>query len=119
LRAVGLSPKAAEFGGVSVPRAMMLSLVVSGGLAGLGGLNFVLGSPGYFEQHFAPFQGYLGIAVALLARNHPLAIVPAAFLFATMSEGSQAIQEFVPKELGNILQAIIVVFVILGARVLD
>lgn len=119
LRAVGLSPGAAEFGGVAVPRAMLVSLLVSGGLAGLGGVNFVLGSPGYFEQHFAPFQGYLGIAVALLARNHPLGVVPAAFLFAAMAEGSQSIQEYVPKELGNILQSIIVLFVILGARLAD
>lgn len=119
LRAVGYNPKAAEAGGVSVPRMMMLSLIVSGGIAGLGGINFVLGSPGYFEQHFAPFQGYLGIAVALLARNHPLGIIPAALLFAVMSEGSQAIQQFVPKEIGTILQAIIVVFVVLGAKLLE
>ncbi|MCK6547028.1 ABC transporter permease [Myxococcota bacterium] len=116
LRAVGLSPGAAEFGGIAVPRMMVISLLVSGGIAGLGGVNFVLGSPGYFEQHFAPFQGYLGIAVALLARNHPVGIVPAAFLFAAMAEGSQSIQQYVPKELGNILQSIVVVFVILGAR---
>jgi simple sugar transport system permease protein len=119
LRAVGFNPKAAEFGSVAVPRRMMLSLIVSGGLAGLGGTNFVLGSPGYFEQHFAPFQGYLGIAVALLARNHPLGVIPASFLFAVMSEGSQSIQEFVPKELGGILQAIIVVFVIVSAKLLE
>jgi general nucleoside transport system permease protein len=119
LRAVGFSPRAAEYGSVAVPRRMMLSLILSGGLAGLGGTNFVLGSPGYFEQHFAPFQGYLGIAVALLARNHPLGVIPAAFLFAVMSEGSQSIQEFVPKELGSILQAIIVVFVVLAAKLLE
>jgi simple sugar transport system permease protein len=119
LRAVGLNPKAAEYGGVSIARATILSLVLSGGIAGLGGINFVLGSPGYFEQHFAPFQGYLGIAVTLLARNHPLGIVLAAFLFGVMSEGSQAIQEFVPKEIGSILQAITVVFVILGSKVLE
>lgn len=119
LRAVGYNPRAAEAGGVSVPSMMMLSLIVSGGIAGLGGINFVLGSPGYFEQHFAPFQGYLGIAVALLSRNHPVGILPAALLFAVMSEGSQAIQPFVPKEIGTILQAIIVVFVVLGAKLLE
>lgn len=119
LRAVGANPSAAEYGGVRVARAMSFSLMVSGALAGLGGLNFVLGSPGYFEQHFAPFQGYLGIAVTLLARNHPLAIVPASFLFAAMAEGAQSIQQFVPKELGAILQSIIVVFVILGSRLLE
>lgn len=119
LRAVGHNPGAAEVGGISVPRTAALALLASGGLAGLGGINFVLGSPGYFEQHFAPFQGYLGIAVALLARNHPIGVIPAAFLFAAMAEGSQSIQELVPKELGNILQSIIVVFVIVGSRLVE
>lgn len=119
LRAVGLNASAAEQGGVAVPKMMMLALLTSGAIAGLGGVNYVVGSPGYFEQHFAPFQGFLGIAVALLARNHPLGVIPAAFLFAVLAEGSQAIQNFVPKELGNILQSIVVVFVIICARGAD
>lgn len=119
LRAVGMNPAAAEYGGVAVPKMMMLALLGSGAIAGLGGVNFVLGSPGYFEQHFAPFQGFLGIAVALLARNHPIGVIPAAFLFAVLAEGSQSIQSYVPKELGNILQSIVVVFVIICARAAD
>jgi simple sugar transport system permease protein len=118
LRAVGLSPKAAEYGGVSVPSAMVLSLVVSGGVAGLGGVNFVMGSQGYFERDFAPGQGFLGIAVALLARNHPVGVIPAALLFAVLSEGGQTIQKFVPKQIGEILQAVVIVFVVVGAKVL-
>lgn len=116
LRAVGQNPSAAEYGGIAVGRTMMGALIASGAIAGLGGINFVLGSPGYFEQHFAPFQGFLGIAVALLARNHPLGVIPAAFLFAVLAEGSQSIQSFVPKELGNILQSIVVVFVVVCSR---
>jgi simple sugar transport system permease protein len=94
----------------------MAALLISGGLAGLGGTNYVQGSPGYFEQNFAPYQGYLGIAVALLARNHPLAIPPAAFAFAVLAEGGQAIQQFVPKEIGEILQAMVILFVVVGAK---
>ena len=119
LRAVGLNASAAETGGVHVPRLMLSSLLVSGGLAGLGGVNFVLGSPGYFEQHFAPFQGYLGIAVALLARNHPVGVIPSAFLFAVLSEGSQSVQQFVPKEIGSILQATVIIFVVVGAKMVE
>lgn len=118
-RAVGCSPKAAEYGGVAVPRAMVLSLVGSGALAGLGGINTVMGSQGYFEAGFAPGMGYLGIAVALLARNHPIGVIPAAFLFALLSEGGQVIQRYVPKEIGDILQAIVIVFVVVGARLLQ
>ncbi len=119
LRAVGWSPKAAEYGGVPIRRTLMLSLLLSGGLAGLGGANFVMGSPGYFEQGFAPNQGYLGIAVALLARNHPISVIPAAFLFALLAEGGQSIQRFVPKEMGNILQAVVILFVVVGAKGLE
>lgn len=119
LRAVGSSPPAAEYGGINVRRRVMLALVGSGALAGLGGVNFVMGSPGYFEQNFAPYQGYLGIAVALLARNQPLAVVPAALLFAVLAEGGQAIQQFVPREIGDILQAVVIVFVVVGARILE
>lgn len=119
VRAVGSSPGAAAMGGIAVGRVTGWTLVVGGALAGLGGINFVLGSPGYFEQHFAPFQGYLGIAVALLGRNHPLGVVASAFLFAVLAEGSQAIQEWAPAEIGTILQAITVVFVVLGAKVYE
>ncbi len=119
LRAVGHSPGAAEYGGVSVRRSMVLALLGSGALAGLGGTNFVMGGEGYwFEQNFAPYQGYLGIAVALLARNNPMAVLPAAFLFAVLAEGGQAIQQFVPKEIGEILQALVIVFVVIGGRLL-
>ncbi|MBI4822209.1 MAG: ABC transporter permease [Deltaproteobacteria bacterium] len=119
LRAVGYSPKAAEYGGVEVGKLSVVALLVAGGLAGLGGVNFVLGSPGYFEQNFAPYQGYLGIAVALLARNHPVAIVPAAFLFSLLAEGGQAIQPYVPKELGEILQAVVILFVVVGSKLVE
>jgi ABC-type uncharacterized transport system permease subunit len=119
LRAVGLSAGAAENAGIGVSRRLVLALLVSGALAGLGGVNFVLGSPGYFEQHFAPGQGYLGIAVALLGRNHPVGVIFAALLFALLGEGAQAIQAFVPKEVGTILQAVAVVLVVVGARAAD
>lgn len=118
-RAVGYSPGAAEYGGVSVPRVMLMSLLVSGGLAGLGGVNYVMGSQGYFEKDFAPYQGFLGIAVALLARNHPIGVIPAAFMFALLSEGGQTIQKYVPKEIGEILQAVMILFVVLGAKLLE
>lgn len=119
LRAVGANPRAAEYGGVSIRRMTLVTLLASGALAGLGGINSVMGSRGYFESHFAPFQGYLGIAVALLARNSAVGVLPAAFLFAVLSEGGQVIQRLVPKELGVILQAMVIVFVVLAARLLE
>jgi ABC-type uncharacterized transport system permease subunit len=119
LEVLGKNPSTAEAAGVPVARRLVLALCVSGALAGLGGVNFVLGSPGYFEQHFAPFQGYLGVAVALLARSHPLGVLPAAALFAVLGEGAQAVQGLVPKEVGVILQGIVVVLVVVGMRAVD
>jgi len=111
LRAVGLQPDAAEFGGVRVPRVMFFTMAFSGALAGLGGMNFVLGYKGYYEEGFAGGAGFLGIAVALVGRNHPLGILLAALLFATLSQGGLAVNAVVPKQLVDILQAVVILAV--------
>ena len=85
VRAVGLQPEAAEYGGIPVRRMLALAMIGSGALAGLGGVNFVLGYKGYYEEGFAGGAGFLGIAVALVGRNHPLGIMLSALLFATLS----------------------------------
>jgi len=119
MRAAGLAPRAAEAGGVRMRWTMCLTLLLSGGLAGLGGVNFVLGNKHYFEQEFSAGVGFMGIAVALLGRSHPIAVVPAALLFATLSEGAVAIGRQVPNEIIDILQAIVILFLLVGARLLD
>jgi len=111
LRAVGLQPDAAEYGGVNVKRVMWLSMVLSGALAGMGGVNFVLGYKGYYEEGFAGGAGFLGIAVALVGRNHPLGILLAALLFATLSQGGLAVNALVPKQLTDILTAVVILAV--------
>lgn len=111
LRAVGLQPDAAEYGGVQVPRVLLASMVISGALAGLGGVNFVLGYKGYYEEGFAGGAGFLGIAVALVGRNHPIGILAAALLFATLSQGGLAVNAVVPKQLTDILTAAVILSV--------
>ncbi|MEI6740440.1 MAG: ABC transporter permease [Gemmatimonadaceae bacterium] len=111
LRAVGLQPDAAEYGGVQVPRVIWQTMALSGALAGLGGMNFVLGYKGYYEEGFAGGAGFLGIAVALVGRNHPLGIVLAAVLFATLSQGGLAVNALVPKQLTDILTAVVILAV--------
>jgi ABC-type uncharacterized transport system permease subunit len=111
LRAVGLQPEAAEYGGVKVPRVLLVSMVISGALAGLGGVNFVLGYKGYYEEGFAGGAGFLGIAVALVGRNHPFGILAAALLFATLSQGGLAVNAVVPKQLTDILTAAVILSV--------
>ncbi len=108
LRAVGLQPDAAEYGGVRVGRVWVRALALSGALAGLGGLNFVLGYKHYYEEGFATGSGFLGIAVALVGRNHPVGIVLAALLFATLSQGGLAVNALVPKQMVEVLQAVVI-----------
>jgi simple sugar transport system permease protein len=111
LRATGLQPDAAEYAGVRVPRVWLATLALSGALAGLGGINFVLGYKRYYEDGFAGGAGFLGIAVALVGRNHPLGVVLAALFFATLSQGGLAINSLVPKQMVEVMQGIVILAV--------
>ncbi len=111
LRAVGLQPGAAEYAGVDVGGVTWRALTISGALAGLGGLNFVLGYKHYYEEGFATGAGFLGIAVALVGRSHPVGIVLAALLFATLSQGGLAVNALVPKQMVDVLQAVVILAV--------
>ena len=111
LRAVGLQPDAAEYGGVSVRGVWFRALTVSGAIAGLGGINYVLGYKHYYEDGFAGGSGFLGIAVALVGRNHPVGVILAALFFATLSQGGLAIHAFVPKQMVEVLQGVVILAV--------
>ena len=111
LRAVGLQARAAEYGGVNVASVTWRALALSGALAGMGGLNYVLGYKHYYEEGFATGAGFLGIAVALVGRNHPVGIVIAALLFATLSQGGLAVNAIVPKQMVDVLQAVVILAV--------
>jgi simple sugar transport system permease protein len=111
LRAVGLQADAAEYAGVRVGATWRRALVLSGALAGLGGINFVLGYKGYYEDGFTGGAGFLGIAVALVGRNHPLGVILAALFFATLSQGGLAINAMVPKQIVEVLQGIVILAV--------
>lgn len=111
LRAVGLQPDAAEYGGISVGRVWLKALTVSGVIAGMGGINYVLGYKHYYEDGFAAGAGFLGIAVALVGRNHPFGVIIAAFFFATLSQGGLAIHALVPKQMMDVLQGVVILAV--------
>jgi ABC-type uncharacterized transport system permease subunit len=115
LRAVGASPTAAETAGLSVARVRVLAMALSGGIAGLVGANFVLGYKHYYEDNFSGGIGYMGIAVAVLGRLHPVGIVAAALLFGTLSQGALAVNAIVPKEIVDVLQAVVILAVAASA----
>jgi simple sugar transport system permease protein len=92
LRAVGLSPRAARFAGISPERHGLAALVLGGALAGLAGAFEVAGVTGQLYEGLSPGHGYTAIAVALLVRLDPLAVVPAAFFFGALEAGAGAMQ---------------------------
>jgi simple sugar transport system permease protein len=114
LRAVGISPGAAEYGGISIPRNIVLAMAISGMLAGMVGINEVLGNRYRYYDGFSAQYGFTGIAVALLGRNHPLGVLLAAILFGALNRSGLFINIFthsVSKDWVVILQAIIIIFV--------
>ena len=114
LRATGSNPSAAEYGGISVRRQIVLAMAISGGLAGMVGINEVMGYRHRYYDGFSDSYGFTGIAVALLGRNHPVGVVVAALLFAVLTRGGVPVDAFtqhVTKDIVQILQATIILFV--------
>jgi len=94
VRAVGLNPGAAENAGISIARTTVYALCISGALAGLAGASEVLGTNHrMFDQVSAGSGfGFTGIAVALLAKNHPIGVIFAALLFGILQAGAGTMQ---------------------------
>lgn len=112
-RAVGYNPFAAETGGISVQWTTVKALCISGALAGLAGAVEVMGVHHRLFDQFSSGFGFTGIAVALLAKNHPLAVIPAALLFGALSAGGGTMQLVadVPQKIILIVQALVIFFV--------
>jgi general nucleoside transport system permease protein len=114
IRATGQNPSAAEYGGISVRKQMIVTMALSGGLAGMVGINEVLGYRYRYYDGFSDSYGFTGIAVALLGRNHPVGVLFAALLFAVLQRGSVPVDAFtqhVSKDIVQILQAVVILFV--------
>lgn len=119
IRATGANPSAAEYGGISVRKQIVLAMAVSGALAGMVGINEVLGYRYRYYHEFSANYGFTGIAVALLGRNHPVGVILAALLFGVLLRGGifvDAFSEHVTKDLVEVLQALVILFVAVGVN---
>ncbi len=114
LRAVGENASAAEYGGISPKKQIIIAMTISGALAGMVAIGEVLGDRYLYYHDFSGGVGFLGIAVALLGRNHPLGVFIAAIFFAILTRGGvfvDAFTQYVSKDLVEVLQAVIILFV--------
>jgi general nucleoside transport system permease protein len=105
LRAVGQNPGAAEYAGINVRQTTVISMSLSGAMAGLGGGVLVLGILNRFITNFSPGYGFTGIAVAVLGRNAPWGVLLAAGLFGVLDAGGLSMQLFakIPMDLMTIV----------------
>ncbi|MEV5569247.1 ABC transporter permease [Spirillospora sp. NPDC052269] len=114
LKISGLSPTAAQASGVSAKRMVVITMVLSGVVAGLIGMPELLGASYNYSLNFPAGLGFTGITVALLGRNHPVGIALAAILFAFLDQSSDILQEVqVPKEIVGVMQGVVVLTVVI------
>jgi ABC-type uncharacterized transport system permease subunit len=115
LRATGRSETAAVAAGVNVRRMIVITMLISGAVAGLVGMPQLLGASYSYSLDFPAGLGFTGIAIALLGRNHPVGIAFAAFLWSFLGNSAQILDlEGIPKEIVTIMQATIVLSVVVA-----
>jgi len=113
IRMVGANPRAARYAGVRISRTIVLTMALSGALAGLAGSNQVLGVDHRMVRAFSTGYGFDSIALALLGNSHPVGVVLASLLFGFLRGGAARMQSVadVPVEIIRIVQGMVIIFV--------
>ncbi len=113
IRTVGANPDAAKYAGINVKRTIILTMALSGVLAGLAGAIEVTGLNYRHELGFSIGYGFDAIAIALLGKTHPFGVVLGAILFAGMRNGATRMQFLtqIPVDIISVIQALILLFV--------
>ena len=113
IRTYGFSPKAARYAGISETRIIVVTMMVSGALAGMMALNPIMGDQHNVSLDFVAGAGFVGIAVALMGRSHPAGIVPAAILFGMLYQGGAELAFEMPaisRDMIVIIQGLVILF---------
>ena len=113
VRTVGSNPDAAVYGGINPPRIIVITMLISGALAGLVGVNELLGVQHRVVLGFNAGYGFAGIAVALMGRNHPVGVVLAALLFGALYQGGAELAFDMPtvtRDMVVVIQGLIILF---------
>jgi ABC-type uncharacterized transport system permease subunit len=118
LRASGINPFAAQAGGVSSRRMILITMLISGALAGMVGLPYLLGQAYNYSSEFPQQLGFNGIAVALLGRNKPIGIAFAALLWGFLERSAQILNlNGIPQEIYVLMQGSIVLAVVVAYEI--
>lgn len=121
VRFVGANERVARHAGISPERVGTWAILLSGALAGVAGSSLVVaGTTPAMGEDFGGNFGFTGIAVALLARNSPIGVVPAALLFASLSEGGGVMEATVgiSSSLADFIQGLMIVLVLAATTLL-
>ncbi|GAC1335435.1 MAG: ABC transporter permease [Collimonas sp.] len=113
LRATGLNQHAAHYAGISITKTIVLAMLISGGLAGLASVNSLMGSTHYLNLNFPAGAGFIGIAIALMGRQHPLGILLSSILFGALIQGGFDLsleKPNIPTETFIFIQGLIILF---------
>ncbi|MCF8485355.1 MAG: ABC transporter permease [Rhodobacteraceae bacterium] len=112
IRAFGKSEAAARYAGISPTKIIMVSMLLSGGLAGMMAINNVMGEAERLLQNSSEGAGFIGIAVALMGRNHPFGVVLAALLFGFLYQGGAELGLWtsIPIEMRIVVQGLVILF---------
>ncbi len=113
IRAFGHNEAAAKYAGISATRITIIAMLISGGLAGMLAINTVMGEQERLIREFVGGAGFVGIAVALMGRSHPVGIVVASLLFGMLTQGGFELLWDMPtisKEMVLVIQALIILF---------
>ncbi|RFC00442.1 sugar ABC transporter permease [Rhizobium leguminosarum bv. trifolii] len=113
MRTLGVSPTAASYAGIPYVRIVMIAMMLSGALAGMMALNPVMGASARLQVGFVSGAGFVGIAVSLMGRNHPLGIIFAAILFGILYQGGDWISFEMPnitREMILVIQGLVILF---------
>lgn len=118
-RAVGLNPSAARYAGMNISRTVVLTMMISGGLAGLAGAAEILGTNLRLTPGFSPHWGFDAIAIALLGASRPVGVVFSAILFGALRAGATPMQAQtgIPVDLVVVIQGLVIMFIAAPALV--
>ncbi|MGV1750719.1 ABC transporter permease [Agrobacterium sp. CG674] len=113
MRTLGISPSAASYAGIPYSRTVIIAMLISGGLAGMMALNPVMGASARLQVEFVGGAGFVGIAVSLMGRSHPVGIVFAALLFGILYQGGADLSFEMPnitREMIVVIQGLVILF---------